>query len=154
MIQRKQSLYLLCAVIVLVLTMFLPLGKFLVADKEIILTSVTHSEIGVGISLGSIPLAILAVVATLVPLVNIFLYKRRMFQIRLCIAEFIILIGLQGFVVWVLYLTKSALAVHGTVSMVYAVAAIFPLVALLFVWLAMRGIMKDEALIRSMNRIR
>lgn len=154
MIQRKQTLYLLIVVVLLVLTMSLPLGKYLASDHEIVLTAFTISETGGGAVTGNLTLGILAVFAALVPLVNIFLYKRRMLQVRLCFVEFVLLAGLQGFVVWFLLFAKDKLADLGEVSVVYAVPAIFPLVCIVFVWLALRGIMKDEALIRSMNRIR
>ncbi len=155
MIQRRQTLYLLCAVVVLVLVLVLPLGKYLVAGREVVLTALaTTGETGGDRMVGSWPLAVLALAAALVPFVTIFLYKRRMLQIRLCFAEFVILLGLQGFVIWYLLLTKKMLSSFGEVLVAYQVTAIFPLVAMSLVWLALRGVMKDEALIRSMNRIR
>ena len=155
MIQRKQTLYLLIAVILMVLVMSFPLGKYLVGDDEFILTVFSMSLVGSGKVIGTIPLTILSVLALAIPLITIFLYKRRLVQIRLCFAEFVILAGLQGFVVWYLLHAKSTLAVSGEeLSVVYTLPAIFPLISLFFIWLALRGIMKDEALIRSMDRIR
>ncbi len=154
MIQRIQSLYLLCAVIVLVLAIMLPIGNFLVNDEEVTLTTLMVTQSGGVKEMGSWPLAILSIAATALPFITIFLYKRRMLQIRLCLSEFVLLIGLQGFIIWVLSLSKKTLAEHGDVVASYSVPAILPLVAIILVWLAMRGIMKDEALIRSMNRIR
>lgn len=154
MIQRIQTLYLLCAVIVLVVAMMLPIGKFLVGDEELTITTLMVTQSGGVKEMGSWPLAVLAVAATLLPFITIFLYKRRMLQMRLCLSEFVLLIGLQGFIIWVLSLGKDTLAEHGEVVASYSIPAILPLVAIIFVWLAMRAIMKDEALIRSMNRIR
>lgn len=160
MIQRKQTLYLLAAVVLLVLTMVLPLGKYLANDTELVLTAFSISEKGGVKVVGNLPWEILTALGTLtllsalVPFVTIFLYKRRFLQIRLCFAEFVLLAGLQGFIAWYLLHARNSLSAFGDISTVYCLPAIFPLVSIVFVWLALRGITKDEALIRSMDRIR
>lgn len=155
MIQRRQSLYLLIVVVLMTLTMTLPLGKFLAGDTELVFSALSIAETGVGEVMGNLPLAILGLLATLVPFITIFLFKRRMIQIRLCFSQFVLLIGIQGFIVWYLLHAKSLLLERfENITVAYGIPAIFPLLSLVFVWLALRGIMKDEALVRSMNRIR
>jgi hypothetical protein len=156
MIQRRQTLYLLIVVVLLALTMALPLGRFLAGDTELVFSAFSISETGGDKLMGNYPLVLLATLATLVPLVTIFFYKRRMVQLRLCFSEFVLLTGLQGFIAWYLLHANSGLegAGEGDVMVAYSVPAIFPLVCIVFVWLALRGILKDEALVRSMDRIR
>jgi hypothetical protein len=83
-------------------------------------------------------------VTALVPLVTIFLYRNRRRQISLLVAEMVLLAGSAGFAVyyaWIAY-------------MVAAVAPSLVIVAMLTNWLAMRGVIRDEILVRSADRIR
>lgn len=155
MIQRKQTLFLLIAAVLVALTISLPLGKYLAGDEEFVLTAFSVSLTGTGKIVGTLPLTVLGIMALALPLVTIFLYKRRLVQIRLCFSEFVLLTGFQGFIVWYLIHVKNTLAAGGDeLAFVYSVTAIFPLVSIFFTWIALRGIMKDEALVRSMDRIR
>lgn len=145
----------LIAAVLVALTISLPLGKYLVGDEEFVLTAFSVSLTGTGKIVGTLPLTVLGIMALALPLVTIFLYKRRLVQIRLCFSEFVLLAGLQGFIVRYLFHVKNTLAAGGDeLVFVYSVPAIFPLVSIFFIWLALRGIMKDEALVRSMDRIR
>ena len=82
MIQRIQSLYLLVATILMGLTFFAPVASFTVASGDIY-NLTTFSLSSTEASQSTIWMGILMVIATALPLVTIFLFKRRMLQVRL-----------------------------------------------------------------------
>ena len=91
MIQRIQSLYLLLASAFMSLTLFMPIATFVVDGQTYELTafSLTCGEI----SQSTIWLGIILAIATALPLITIFLFKKRTLQIRLCAVEVVLLIG-------------------------------------------------------------
>lgn len=89
------------------------------------------------------------VIAGSLSLIAIFLYKKRQVQARLCVASIILCIAwyvYYGFVV------LNEFQTGGTFS--YEFAACLPLVAVILLFMARRGIIADEKLVRSMDRIR
>jgi hypothetical protein len=78
-----------------------------------------------------------------------FLYKKRMLQMRFNIFNSILLVALQGFIV---YYIVSLL--NSGASFVFAIQSAFPVVSLILSILAVRNILKDELLIKSLNRLR
>jgi uncharacterized membrane protein len=81
-------------------------------------------------------------------LIVIFSYKKRIRQVRILVFTMVLLAGLFGLFFWYAYILVS----DATAS--FKINTIFPVVAIIFDYLAIRGIGKDEALIRSLNRIR
>lgn len=97
-------------------------------------------------------MGIIVTLACLLALVIIFLYKRRQLQIRLCFAEMVLLIGAQIFAV--LYTVRLSQSVSGGASVVYGIPSVFPIVCAILTYLALRGVIRDEAKVRSLDRIR
>ena len=91
MIQRIQSLYLIAVAALMGITLFAPIAKFTVGDIDFVLTA--FSLAGGGESQSTIWMGIILVIAAVLPIVTIFLFKNRQFQIRLCAAEFVLLLG-------------------------------------------------------------
>jgi len=164
MIQRLQTLYLAGATLLLIFWFFSPLATFLVGGEEFsfgIMGFSTQNSGSENIYLRTWPLLVLTCITTLISLIAIFIYKRRMIQIRLCIFNLVSLLGLMGLLVFYVFQVQGAFeatAQHGAqlVSVVtkYSVVDVFPLVAALLTLLALRRIAKDEALVRSMDRLR
>ena len=76
-------------------------------------------------------------------------------QLRLVIFNTILLVGYVGayaFIVW-FYLQQLA-AAHIDASFELALAVVWPVVCIILNCMAIRGIRKDEALVRSLDRIR
>jgi len=92
----------------------------------------------------------LAVINQLLTLGTIFMYKNRILQIRMCVLNMLFFIGfclmLAGYA-WI-STEKFEASVNGNLPMV------FPLVNVLLSYLALRAIGKDEAMVRSLNRLR
>lgn len=94
---------------------------------------------------------ILMGLAALLPLVTIFLFKKRLLQIRLCVVELVLLLGSVVLEVGLLLRSRAA---AGAGNFAFTAADVFPLVALILTWLALRAIFKDQILVKSLDRIR
>ena len=149
MIQRIQSVYLLVVTILMVICMCSPIGSIITNANEI-------SELGnlcITFPDGTkdySPWAlfvILLVVAAL-SFVTIFLFKKRMLQIRLTIFSSVVLIGYYMALVAYLFM----LAEDTTFSASWTIC--MPFAALILNWLAIRGIGADEALVKAYDRLR
>ena len=91
--------------------------------------------------------AIIAIIA----LVTIFLYRKRILQIRLCVFNALLILGFYGFFAFLIYSLKGDM--EGA-SVSVKIALSFPLVNLILDYLAIRNIGADEALVRSLDRLR
>ncbi|MBN1989465.1 MAG: DUF4293 domain-containing protein [Bacteroidales bacterium] len=155
MIQRIQSLYLL---VVAVLIAFIGIYPFAEILKTSDLSLYTLGVKGLLPDDGTFteplftvtPVIVLASVSLVLALVAIFLYKKRMLQIRLCVFNIVLLVGLQGLMYY--YITAATGTIEGESS--FGVVFIFPLVSAILSFLALRAIAKDEALVRSLDRLR
>ncbi|NLA25477.1 MAG: DUF4293 domain-containing protein, partial [Bacteroidales bacterium] len=87
MIQRIQSLYLLVVVILMSLIVFLPYGYLLTANAEIIEFTALGAKVQTNsttiVNYNAIPVLILAAISALTAFISIFLFKKRLLQIRL-----------------------------------------------------------------------
>lgn len=155
MIQRIQTIYLLLATVAMSLTLFLPLVTIWQGGNELVVKAFfLDGEIGFKAPL-PIYMGIVLAVATLLPLVTIFLFKSRLTQIRLCVSEIVLLLGSATFIALYCYRLCDLLSeVIADINFTLGIASLMPVVAIILVSLAIRGIAKDEALVRSLDRIR
>lgn len=152
MIQRIQTLYLFAAAALMVTALLTPLAYFAAGTDEYTLRAFSLS--GSGMTQSTIYMGIVMALAAAVPLVNIFLFKRRMLQIRLCAVELVLLLGSVAFIGIYYYLSARMISQAEFHTHGFRIAAVFPLVALVLDYLAMRAIFKDELLVKSLDRIR
>ncbi|MBR0340460.1 MAG: DUF4293 domain-containing protein [Alistipes sp.] len=155
MIQRIQTVYLLLATALMSLTLFLPLATIWQGGNEIIIKAwFVDGTVGFNAPL-PLYLVILLSLTTILPLITIFLYKKRMVQIRFCVSEIVLLLGSAAFIALYCYRMCDVLAeLMQDINFTLGFAALMPIVAIIPVVLAIRGIAKDEALVRSLDRIR
>lgn len=136
MIQRIQSIWLLlasaCAFISLKLPFYVGTNATGVASNEL------NGTTNYGLMLLTIAIGILA-------LVNIFLFKNRKLQIRLCVLGIMLELGLIF-----LYYREVTTYTAGT----YALTALLQGLVIFFFFFALRGISKDAKIIRDSNRLR
>ena len=155
MIQRIQTLYLLGVVVLTALMMCLPLAEFLCGAETFNLYGYGLRSVATGeIFKSTIFLAIVLVATALLPLINIFLYKRRMTQIRYCIVEFVLLVGSVLMLALHYFLFYRAFADFDFHALSVKVTMLLPIAALFLNYLAMKAIAADEASVRSVDRIR
>lgn len=155
MIQRIQTIYLLLATILMSLTLFLPLATIINGTSEIVVKAFAVS--GLSDVTGTLPLylGILLSITTALLMTIIFLFKKRMLQIRLCVSAIVLLVGSAAFIGLYCYRLCHILAeLNGDLVFTLGFASLMPIVAIIPVVLAIRGIAKDEALVRSLDRIR
>ena len=149
MIQRIQTLYLLIATLLMAVATFTPVGRFFDGMQEFTLTAFALKD-AAGVTVQpALYMGILLAVAGLLPFIVIFLFKNRQLQIRLCAAEVVLLIG--SLAVMGIYYYLSA-RLFDVCSLKIGIA--MPLIAIIFVALAIRSIFRDEVLVRSLDRIR
>ena len=155
MIQRIQTLYLLLATALMSLTLFLPLATIWQGGNEMVVKAFfVDGDMGVKVPL-PIYMGIVMAVTTLLPFLTIFLYKRRLMQIRLCVSTIVLLLDSAGFIALYCYRLCDVLSEMLTdLNFTLGFAALMPVVAIIPISLAIRGIAKDEALVRSLDRIR
>ena len=99
-------------------------------------------------------MGVLLALACALPLVTVFLFRRRLLQIRLCVVEMVLLLGslvMEGVYYFLSWRVFSDLTFH---TQGFKPAIVLPLVCLLFAYLAARAIFRDELLVRAADRIR
>ena len=147
MIQRIQTVFILLSSLLVASLFFL---KF--ADLSV--NGELHSFNAYGISAGDklvfngIPILIFIGLIVLLHLIIIFLYKKRIIQIRMLAFTIILLLGLFGMFFYFTY------AGFEGAKVAFKIPVAFPIIAVILNYLAIRAIGKDEALIRSIDRIR
>lgn len=156
MIQRIQSLHLLIVTLLMGLMFLLPLATFIYEGEifKLYATGLKATGENVAYVASNISMTILLALSTLLPFITIFLFKRRLLQIRLCVMELIFLAGMQIYIGIYLYRSWSIIKDSATDVMAFSFADVLPIAGIVFTILAMRGIIKDQALIKSLNRIR
>jgi hypothetical protein len=153
MIQRIQTIYLAIAVI---LTSALFYTKLVTLSTQETLYTMYYNGIFVGEAVGGEPVmdmlafTILLVVSVLTGLITIFLYKKRLLQIRVAALNIGLQIGLSALIY---FFAKTAGRELGAVYS-FHYSMVFPLISVVLLIMAIKAIGKDEALIRSMDRIR
>ena len=156
MIQRKQSLFLLCAVISLAGLAFLPVASFIGEKNSLVMyvyqvVSLVPDTPAMFGPLFLLPLLAILLISAITSLVTIFLYKNRIRQIRLVrLMVFLLVLAIGLFFLY--YNNALEEATGGTITPELGIYLI-P-VAVLFLFLALRGIIADERLIRSSERLR
>lgn len=155
MIQREQSIWLLLATLTLIGMLFFPL-----ATKNI--NDITYSVYTSGIQeqlsstpemkikkeISIVPLS-LNIAAILFSFASIFLFKNRSLQKKVILIGILIIIALT-----VLCGINFQQLPGGFTGIAMATGTLSPLVAIGFSRLAIRGIRKDEQLLRSADRLR
>ena len=135
--QRAQTLYLAIATILTGLMFFMDKAIIVAADGSVAQTFSFTSYI---------PYAILIGIVTCLDLLALTTYKIRVFQMRTAGLAAIITLALQ------IWLVVDFMSTHD--QMVFRVAAIFPLLAMIMDILAVRGIFADEMIVESASSLR
>lgn len=147
MLQRIQTIYILLAGLLISSLLKLKLADISV-DGELLELLPNGILKGEEMIYNGLPLLLFVGIITLLHLVVIFLYKKRILQIRMLVFTIILQLGLFGLI---FYFTYSG---FDGAKVAFKVPVAFPVVAIILDWLAIRSIGKDEALVRSLNRIR
>ncbi len=152
MIQRIQSLFLLAAIIIQTLFLAFPLAFFNMTDYNLVFKAKGFMDASSNeILLKTSALLILSIGIPLLTLITIFQFKKRILQIRLCVYNILINIGLIG----MLFMQISSFMKNNPVeAKTYGLAMAIPLASIILLFLAFRGIRKDEVLVKAYDRLR
>lgn len=145
MIQRIQTVWLLLAGLVNSGLFFFDLYRAdIVTDGQTIPHSLRVND--------HYPSLLIALVITILPLVTIFMFKNRKRQRLMVVLTLVSCIGfLSSAIMRTGNFMNQALALtNGT----YWIGSVLPVIAIVFLVLAIRGINKDEKLVKSLDRLR
>jgi hypothetical protein len=147
MIQRIQTIYLFISAFLIASLMKLKFADLSV-NNELFTFVAKGIYSGEELIFNGFAIFIFIPLIALLHFVVIFLYKKRILQIRILVFSIVLLLGLFGLFFYFTY------AGFDDVKVAFKIPVVFPLVAVILDYLAIRSIGKDEALIRSLNRIR
>ncbi len=147
MIQRIQTVYVFVATLLIGSLYKLKLG-------DLSLNNELYTFFAKGIFKGEtevvngLPIFLFIGIVAILHVLVIFLYKKRVLQLRILVFTIILMLGLFGMFFYFAYASFEGAKVA------FKIPVAFPIVAAILDYLAIRAIGKDEALIRSLNRIR
>ncbi|MFB6457546.1 DUF4293 domain-containing protein [Chitinophaga sp. Hz27] len=147
MIQRIQSLYLLLAAGAGVGVLCSNLWKATIAGS---------AEVSVVNASNNYLMYVLYIIIILIAFACIFLYKKRKLQFRLTVIDILLTLGAIIYQYALVSKQANALVSSGKTiaSASYLPASFLPIVMVVLLFLAARGIYKDEKLIKSLDRLR
>ena len=153
MIQRKQSIYLFIAAMLNAGVFYFSLYTYHIFTSTATTTGTTNTDTLFEIKVNDhYPLLLIAVVMTILPLITIFMFGNRKRQTRL---SFISILAILSFITMALnkvahLSTLNPPPTHGS----YWLGSILPAISLVFIFLAIFGIRRDEKLVKSVDRLR
>ncbi len=156
MLQRIQTVYLLIIVALFVATLFMPLAVLQAGDDLF-----RFDATGLGAMTGEARLIYptwglfgLVAIISLVALITIFLFRNRPLQARLLGAEFALLVGGAGLLGWYVWSTWRNVVEMMSENFFFSFFPLLLVVAMLTNWFAIRGVLRDEIMVRAADRIR
>lgn len=149
MLQRKQTLFLLLAIIVSVICSTFPLGTIESQGMGTEMSIYSLFVKGDNISYCSWPLFAIMLCTYPVAIMAIAMYKTRKKQAKMCMVAVIINI------IWYAYYAMAILTTFSKMGTFHInITALLPALAIGCYLLARKGILDDERLVRSADRIR
>lgn len=157
MIQRRQTLYLIFALLLSVAQFFVYISTVKLAEAtdsfQLNILSVTSTRSGVTETIAPVyPLLAANILAAALPLVIIFLFRNRALQVKLCRAGLFLMVI---FYVLLFYYSDQMQTISGSTDKVtYLAGTYIPAFQLWLFWYAAKLIQRDEELVRSSERLR
>jgi len=151
MIQRIQTVYLAIAAILSMLLVFLKFTLASLGDYELTAVSISLSKDGVFEVTSSFPIAGTIMLGLFLTVYGIMQYKNRKFQVKLVQAALLVQLAVGGLV---FYYADLMVGMAESNSATYSPVLAVLLVNVVLYFLAIRGIKKDGALVRSADRLR
>ncbi|WP_109694707.1 DUF4293 domain-containing protein [Chitinophaga deserti] len=149
MIQRIQSLYLLLAALAGVAVARFDLWKATYTKGNVAGVDTFNAT-------SNYMVFIVLIIGILLSVGCIFLYKNRQLQFRLTVVNILLSIGILALIYLKIQESAQKLSAEGAVSLrgSYLIPAFLPVVMIVLLFLAARGIYKDQKLIKSLDRLR
>lgn len=155
MLQRVQTIWLFFATAAIFSLFLFPYLQTFNTDGSVKALKVTGIQENIGGQIVQTEaftgLTIATVIIGLIPFITIFLFKNRKKQMMLC---YVSIVSILGFSFWLVQTAKTALGGITLQSENYGLGVILPSLAVFFMVLALRGIRRDDKLIKSADRLR
>jgi hypothetical protein len=152
MIQRIQTIFLVLGLFIMALLILIPIGEVSVNEKiySFTLLGIVDSLSGQTVQ-SAWYLIVYLIIIILLQLVIIFSFKKRILQMQLSIVNIVLMVGFM-IAGWLFIRTTSKSMGDGIYS--FHLMAIFPLISIFLNYLAYNAIKRDDALVKSVDRIR
>ena len=153
MLQRIQTIYLLIIFALEVALLFLPIATIQAGTDFFSFNVLGLTQMGAKetMAYSTLGLTALTLASAILALVTIFKYKKRLVQIRLSVINMFLLVGF--YVLFAVFAWITYGKFNGT-HFGIEVALAFPFVNIILTYLAIGKIGADEALVRSLDRLR
>lgn len=157
MLQRIQTVYLFLAIVFIALSVILPIAFYsnlIVGNQfEYSILKFLSPENSSNLGFNSLPLFVPAAISIILSIIAIFVFKNRKLQINLTVYSMVFNVVYVGLLAYY-FLSVITNSVSNDVNVSHKYPLVFPVIALIFSYLAIRGIKKDEDLIKSVDRLR
>ena len=155
MLQRIQTVYLLIVAILTGSMLFLPLAEIIDEGGKILTLYsygiINQASVNEGVIYSTLPIAIMIAIIFTICVISIFLYKNRTRQMRFCVFNILLMIGLLGLILFYYLSVRKDIGIsHHT----FRLPIVLPVINIVLTFQAFRGIRKDELLVRSYERLR
>ena len=157
MLQRVQSLYLLCSVVFMAIFAFMPYFNISTPDATYQLnsmgmkaTQILDTTTATVVASPQYAVAIIAALIVILTIITIFLYNNRVRQMLVCKINIFFYIAL--YIVMGLYAVTTYNNLQA-IDFKPETYIIFPICALITNWLALSAINKDEQMVRDSERM-
>lgn len=152
MLQRPQTLYLLGGFILSLLMLLGPLAQFSLegAVYQLKHTGLFDTE-DVKAGIATWPLSLFFILVSILTFLNIFLYRHRTLQMRICIFLILFGAGMMGMIFYYIAVVKNQL--EGA-SVLHQWRIVLPPIIAILLYLAFRRIRRDELMVKAYDRIR
>ena len=152
MLQRIQTVYLLITFLLTVLMYFIPMGGvFVESTASVSDITLVGMDMPDGTKSFAWGMLLLSIIILVINVIGIGLYMKRIFQIRFNVLNIILNVALYIFYFFFAWLCKEKI---GEGDFVYKLPIVFPVINIILTYLAIRAIGRDEALVRSLDRLR
>jgi hypothetical protein len=159
MIQRIQSLFLLAAGACSIFLIFYPISRMVFGDDifaNFFSYGFKNASWPYEKFMSTYPVLIITSVSGLLSLITIFLYRNRILQMRLCVYNILITLGLIIIIFYYYFAVKRgalgkelALERHH-----FSFAVMLPFVNVILLFQAFRAIRRDDLMVKSYDRLR
>jgi hypothetical protein len=159
MIQRIQTVYLFLACVLCILCMTKPVGFYISeqgGQMAVMYNLLLRYTPQLGVSglqaehYVTVPMFVVLLIVSSLAFLGIFLFRRRALQMRLC--SFCIILLVCWYALYAFYIYKQGNGLEASFRPGWAAA--LPFCSIVLLYLAFRGVLKDEMLVNSPYRLR
>lgn len=153
--QRIQTLYLAIAIVINLVTFTLNIAEFQIEEQlhEFSIYGLLDKS-GESLLYSTTTLSVINLLSVLISLVVIFMFKKRQLQIKLSQLNLFVQVILVAAIFFMLDAAASQFQLDTEIHLNYGIGILTSILPMVFIYLAIRSIKKDEALIRAADRIR